>query len=277
MKISKAFEGYIEYLKIKNVSKNAMIHARATGNSLVGVLGNKQLHNLTLDDVATWKKRIEYGRAQNTVRNYVIDLKSVLRFWRLRGEECMDSELVPSPKREPTIPEFLTAEEVKRMIDCSQVLRTRAIIALLYSSGIRLSEMLQLNRDSFKGRAFSVKGKGGKVRLCFIDDRAAMLITQYQMTRHDLNPALFVSRDKLRMTATNVQMAVKNAARAAGIDRHVTPHTFRHSFATNYLSNNGNMRHLQVMLGHSNLATTAHYSHLIDGDLYRAYLAHHTN
>ena len=278
MKISKAFEDYIEQqLKMRGAGRNTIIHVRLTGRSLIEVLGDKHLARLTCEDVAKWRNEIEAGRSMNTVRNRIVELRGCLRYWRFRGEKCIDYELIPVPKRRPFIPEFCTAEEVRQMIECSHLRRTRAIVSLLFSSGIRLSEMLQLDRDSIVGGSFSVKGKGGKIRVCFVDNRTQALIDEYLETRLDDNPALFVSKHtQTRMTATNVQMAVKNAARAAGIARHITPHSLRHSFASDYLHNGGNMRYLQVLLGHADLSTTAHYSHFVDQDLYRAYRAHHS-
>jgi site-specific recombinase XerD len=137
--------------------------------------------------------------------------------------------------------------------------------------------MIQLNRNSIVDRKFTVVGKGKKARLCFIDDRTQQLMEQYLKTRKDNSEALIVSAvNKARMTPTNVQLLIKNSAIRAGIDKRVTPHTLRHSFATNFLKNNGNMRYLSTMLGHASLDTTMMYAHVVDNDLQAQYEKYHT-
>jgi site-specific recombinase XerD len=137
--------------------------------------------------------------------------------------------------------------------------------------------MIQLNRNSIVDRKFTVVGKGKKARLCFIDERTEHLMGQYLKTRKDNSEALIVSAvNKARMTPTNVQLLIKNSAIRAGIDKRVTPHTLRHSFATNFLKNNGNMRYLSTMLGHASLDTTMMYAHVVDNDLQAQYEKYHT-
>jgi site-specific recombinase XerD len=100
---------------------------------------------------------------------------------------------------------------------------------------------------------------------------------EYLATRKDNNAALIVSAEnKARMTPTNIQLLVRNTAKRAGIDKHVTPHTLRHSFATNFLRNNGNMRYLAELLGHSSMDTTMMYAHVVNKDLQRQYEIYHT-
>lgn len=100
---------------------------------------------------------------------------------------------------------------------------------------------------------------------------------RYLRTRTDNDPALVVSEEfKHRMTATNVQLLIRNSAARAGIHKHVTPHTLRHSFATNFLRNNGNMRYLADLLGHASMDTTMMYAHVVNNDLQSAYAKYHT-
>jgi site-specific recombinase XerD len=163
------------------------------------------------------------------------------------------------------------------MIDNAYNLRNAFIISLLYSSGIRLSELISLNQGQIVDRRFTVIGKGRKPRLCFIDQRTEQLMDQYLASRTDHSDALVVSFEhKERMTATNVQLLIRNSAKRAGINKKVTPHTLRHSFATNFLKNNGNMRYLSAMLGHASLDTTMMYAHVVDQDLQRQYEKYHT-
>ena len=163
------------------------------------------------------------------------------------------------------------------MIDNAFSLRNKFVISLLYSSGIRLSELLSLNRDSIKNKSFTVIGKGKKRRLCFIDDRTEKLMDEYLKSRDDDSPALIVSNIyKDRMSPTNIQLLIRNSAKRAGIERRVTPHMLRHSFATNFTRNNGNIRYLSRLLGHSDINTTMIYTHVVDNDLYKQYFLYHT-
>lgn len=163
------------------------------------------------------------------------------------------------------------------MIECSTSVRNAFVISLLYSSGIRLSELIALNRGQIIDRRFTVIGKGRKPRLCFIDQRTELLMNMYLASRKDNHEALIVSNEfKRRMTATNIQLLVRNSASKACLNKKVSPHTLRHSFATNFLKNNGNMRYLSAMLGHASLDTTMMYAHVVDSDLQDQYQKYHT-
>jgi site-specific recombinase XerD len=232
---------------------------------------------ITIDDVARWEKWLNKSRCLNTVRNYITRLRVVADYMALLGIPSIKAALIPIPRREATVPAFLTPSEVEAMIACSYSLRNAFTISLLYSSGIRLSELIQLNRGQIVDRQFTVIGKGNKPRLCFIDERTEHLMEHYLRTREDRADALIISaQNKARMTPTNVQLLIRNSAMRAGITKKVTPHTLRHSFATNFLRNNGNMRYLSTMLGHASLDTTMMYAHVVDNDLKDQYKKYHT-
>lgn len=287
MKISEAFELYkTNYLLIKGSSRRLLQDNSYVAERMVDVLGDIEIETLTMDDIAKWVAAIServlpngevVPRKQNTIRNDLTRVKMVLKYLHLRGIECLNYELIPVPKREDCIRPFLSPEEVTAMIECAVSLRNQFVISLLYSSGIRLSEMISLNRDSIVARRFTVVGKGKKSRLCFIDERTEGLMLRYLASRTDNCPALIVSKMyKERMTPTNVQLLVKNTAKRAGITKKVSPHILRHSFATNFMQNNGNLRYLSTMLGHSNINTTTIYTHMVDNDLERQYRLFHS-
>ena len=278
MKISQAFDLYKNnYMFYKSHSRRALENHEYVKDRIIGILGDIDIEDLTLEDVQKWFDAILDGRAWNTVRNDVVRLRAVLKYLDLNGIKCIRPELIPVPKREEVTRDFLTANEVDDMINCACNTRAKFVISLLYSSGIRLAEFLSLNRDDIQDKRFQVVGKGQKSRLCFTDDRTIDLMHRYLDERSDDSPALVVSRiNKDRMTPTNVQMLVKNAAKAAGITKHVTPHVLRHSFATNFIHNNGNIRYLSTMLGHQSVATTMIYTHVIDNDLEAQYRKFHT-
>jgi site-specific recombinase XerD len=278
MKISEAFDLYKNnYMLYKSNSKRILENHEYVKDRIIKSLGDIEVEDLTLEDVQKWFSEILVGRAWNTVRNDVVRLRVVLKYLDLNGVKCLRAELIPVPKREEVTRDFLTPEEVEAMIDSACNIRSKFVVSLLYSSGIRLSEFLSLDRSSIQDRKFQVVGKGSKLRLCFTDDRTISLMGEYLSTRDDDCEALVVSRiRKERMTATNVQMLIKNAAKAAGINKHVTPHVLRHSFATNFVHNNGNIRYLSTMLGHKSVATTMIYTHVVDNDLEKQYREYHT-
>ncbi|MCK4524829.1 MAG: tyrosine-type recombinase/integrase, partial [Candidatus Andersenbacteria bacterium] len=203
--------------------------------------------------------------------------------------KTLASEKVELGKSEEREVEFLELEEVKRLIGSvgnknSYSLRDRAILELLFSTGLRVSELSGLDRDSInlKSGEFSIRGKGGKIRLVFISDSAKNAIINYIKQRKDIDQALFVnirkvkSRKKtvgnknfrsLRLTPRSIQRIVKKYAIKAGIVKKVTPHTLRHSFATDLLMNGADIRSVQSMLGHSSITTTQIYTHITNRHL----------
>ena len=287
MKISEAFDLYKNnYMFIKGQSRRVLENQDYVKQRLIRVLGDKRIDKITMDDVYKWAESIstmrlpdgsERKRAVNTMRNDLIRLKMVLKYMRLLGHDCLEPELIPIPKREDVRRPFLTEYEVSEMIKHSYSLRNKFVISLLYSSGIRLSEMIALNRDSIVDRQFTVVGKGKKARLCFIDERTEKIMKEYLASRNDDCEALIISyKNKARMTPTNVQLLVKNTALRAGIAKKVTPHILRHSFATNFIRNNGNIKYLSVLLGHVSINTTAIYTHVVDNDLAYQYKRYHS-
>lgn len=278
MLISEAFDIYRDdFIRPKNQSVRTEEIHETCKKLILAHLPNKPVENLTLQDIQYWRNQISRKRAVNSVRVYVIRLRAVIGYLNIRGVECIDVRLIPVPKREATVPVYLTEAEVDAMIACAYNVRNAFIISLLYSSGIRLSELISLNRGQIADRRFTIIGKGKKPRLCFIDNRTEHLMDLYLSRRRDHNDALVVSiENKERMTATNIQLLVRNSAARAGITKKVTPHTLRHSFATNFLKNNGNMRYLAALLGHASMDTTMMYAHVVDADLQRQYDKYHT-
>lgn len=279
MKLSEAFDSYLENrIRFGNQSNRTAENHDLCKRSILNFLGDLEIENLTLDDIRRWRDYLAKGRSQNTIRCYAIKLRTVIGYCNDCGISALNVNLIPVPKRDATVPVFLTKEEVAAMIDAATSIRAKFVIALLYSSGIRLSELISLNRGQIYDGCFTVIGKGRKPRLCFIDERASFLMEEYLKRRDDHNPALVVTlaAPHTRATATNLQLLVRNAAQKAGITKHVTPHTLRHSFATDFLRNNGNIRYLSSLLGHSSLDTTMMYAHVVDADLKRQYQKFHT-
>jgi len=278
MLISEAFERYREdVIVFTNQSPKTEESHNSSLHSLVRFLGDIDIGSLTFEHVRLWKADMSKTLSDITVRGYIIKLRVVLTYLRRIGIDALDPELIPVPKRSESVPKFISPEEVTQLIDASFRIRGKAIISLLYASGIRVSELCSLDRGMIQNGCFTIVGKGKKPRLCFIDTRTKQLLEKYLATRKDNHPALFISTQGLcRMTPTNIQFVLQAACRNAHIDKHVTPHVLRHSFATNLLRNNTNMRYVQEMMGHASLQTTQMYTHVVNMDLQKVYAEKHS-
>ena len=181
--------------------------------------------------------------------------------------------------------DLITADELNRLMkspagDSLNELRDRAILELLFSTGLRVSELCSLNSDLDLTRdEFSVRGKGDKVRVVFLSPGAKKAVAEYLKKRGDMGEALFVgygvAQDAARLTPRSIERIVKQHAVKAGITRKVTPHTLRHSFATDLLDGGADLRAVQALLGHANIATTQVYTHVTDKHLREVHQAFH--
>lgn len=285
MRLSEAFEAYrSDVILMKNQSRKTEENHRFVQKSLINFLGDSPVELITFEMIREWKLDLDKTRSSSTVRNYVIKLRVVLAYLRLKGETCLHPDLIPVPQRQQTIPAYVSKEDVQKLIDSNNVprsnpvnnLRNMAMVSLLYASGIRVSELCSMNRDSVKpDGTFTIIGKGGKARLCFTDERTRTLINTYLGLRDDDNKALFTGKfASHRMTPGNVQEVFRSMRRRCGMEG-VHPHTMRHSFATQLLQANMNIRYVQALLGHNSLDTTMRYTHVTNPDLKKAYEKHH--
>jgi site-specific recombinase XerD len=174
--------------------------------------------------------------------------------------------------------DLMTTAELHRLLSAPDItstvgLRDKAILELFFSTGLRLSELCSLNSDLDLSRDdFSIRGKGEKVRVVFLSEEAKQAIREYLKSRKDMNEAMFVQISKNnigtgRLTQRSIERIVRHYATKAGISKKVTPHVIRHSFATDLLSNGADIRSVQMMLGHANIATTQIYTHVTDSQL----------
>lgn len=224
---------------------------------------------------------------------HLIALRGFLGYLSKRDIESLSPEKIELPKVSRKQVTFLHYDEVRRLIEqidisAEQGLRDRAIVELLFSSGLRVSELVNLNRDHIntKRREFMVRGKGQKDRPVFISQSAADWVDRYLDSRQDSLIPLFISYsrnveastsgDFRRISARSIQRMVNKYARLAGITKHVSPHTMRHSFATDLLMNGADLRSVQSMLGHSNISTTQVYTHVTDAHLKEVYEKFHS-
>ena len=231
------------------------------------------------------------GTMKKSTQNYhLIALRAFLKFMRKRDVDSLNPERIELAKTAGRDLDLITSDELDRLMKGPKgeeltALRDRAILELFFSTGLRVSELCSLNQDLDLTRdEFSIRGKGEKVRVVFLSDEAKRAIAAYLKKRADMGDALFVSygkgnkkgsKDLPRLTPRSVERLVKQYAIKAGITRKVTPHIIRHSFATDLLENGADLRSVQALLGHANIATTQVYTHVTDKHLREVHKAFH--
>ena len=292
MKLQKTKTSYLEYLEIEQGrSLKTIQNYDHYLTRLLDFAGDITIAEITPELVRKWRlwlNRLGTNTSdelqKNTQNYHLIALRSFLKFCAKRDIPAMSADKIELAKAVRKQVTFLNAEEVELLfdqpkLDSLQGLRDRAILELLFSSGLRVSELVGLNREdiNLKRREFMVRGKGQKDRPIFVSQAAADHITQYFDKRTDNARPLFIrysgskkinlSGNYFRLTARSVQRLIARYALLAGITKHVSPHTLRHSFATDLLMNGADLRSVQAMLGHSNISTTQIYTHVTDPHL----------
>ncbi|MBI5732383.1 tyrosine-type recombinase/integrase [Candidatus Jorgensenbacteria bacterium] len=217
---------------------------------------------------------------------YIIALRNFLKYLIKQGNKVLSPETIDLPKVVRRDIEVLTYEELERLLkipDGNSIrdLRDRAILEIFFSTGLRLSELCNLNRSlDLKRGEVSVRGKGDKLRVVFLSDGARKATKDYLDKRIDAEEALFVGLSKSdevigRITPRTVQRLIGFRAREAGIAKRVHPHQIRHSFATDLLINGADLRSVQELLGHANISTTQVYTHITNKELREVHQAFH--
>lgn len=211
---------------------------------------------------------------KNTQNYHLIALRTFLKYLAGRGVETLPPSSIELAKLSARELNLISPEELERLLKAPDMAtplgrRDRAIFELFFSTGLRLSELCNLDRDSvnLKSQEFSVRGKGGKVRVVFLSPEAKRTLESYLDKRKDMSDPLFVNNQDGRLTPRSVERIIKKYAIAAGIMKPVTPHTLRHSFATDLLRNGADLRAVQLLLGHANISTTQVYTHITDREL----------
>jgi len=255
--------------------------------------GEKPVINISLDTIHNYRLYLnrysdEQGRTlgPKTQNYHLIALRAFLKYLSKNDISSLAPEKVELGKTPKRTVDFLTREEVERLMDAVDLakdsgLRDRAILETLFSTGLRVSELKNLNREQVDlvRKEFMVRGKGSKPRIVFLSDRCVGWLERTLKTRDDNWKPLFINarrsrkddeldlHEKRRLSSVSIQNIVRRAALIAGLIKKVTPHTIRHSFATNLLFRGADLRSVQDMLGHSSITTTQIYTHLTDKKL----------
>ena len=224
---------------------------------------------------------------------HIIALRAFLRYLLVQRDiSTLSPEKIELPKGISRTVTFLNSEQVERLLNSPDTsnevgLRDRAILEILFSTGLRVSELVRINRDQIdlERQEFGVVGKGSKPRVVFLSDTAAWWIKRYLESREDYFKPLFIryagredstrGGEKMRLTPRSVQLIVAKYARMCGLPVKTTPHTLRHSFATDLLIAGADIRSVQEMLGHESIRTTQVYTHVTDRQLKEVHRAFH--
>lgn len=290
--LSDTIVDFLEYLEVEqNRSQKTVANYHHYLMRFVDFAGDITVDKITtelLRKYRLWLHRLEDASGHEisilTQGYHLIALRSFLKFCTKNNIKTLAPEKIELPKSKRKQVTFLTPEELEALFaqpdTNTQIgLRDRTILELLFSGGLRVSELVSLNKDqtSTKRREFMVRGKGQKDRPIFMSNSSVQWLEAYLAKRTDSSPALFIryggakesdnSGDYLRLTPRSIQRIIIRYAKLAGITKKVSPHTLRHSFATDLLMNGADIRSVQTMLGHSNLSTTQIYTHVTDAHL----------
>ncbi len=293
MQFEKIKSEFLEYLEIeKNRSSKTIKNYDHYLTRLSDFSGDISVNDIDDDLIRKWRLWLNRlgtnvkDELDKTTQNYhLIALRSFLKYCHKRNIATLAPEKIELANTTRKQVTFLTNDEIRRLFNQPDIktnigLRDRAILELLFSSGMRVSELVSINKDqiNLERGEFTVRGKGQKDRPIFVSDTTKDWLTKYLNRRIDSSIPLFIhysnghktidnSGNFKRLTTRSVQRLVNHYALLAGITKHVSPHVLRHSFATDLLMNGADIRSVQSMLGHSNIATTQIYTHITDTHL----------
>ena len=287
-KLAKLFEDYLTYLEVeKNRSPKTKDNYERYLKKFFAFARVSNPEDITEDIVRSFRVFLARENIKKiTQAYYVIAIRNFLKYLAKRDVPSLAAEKIELPKIVRRDIEVVEYKDLERLLlppkePTLRNLRDWAILEMLFSTGLRVSEICSLDRylDLERGE-FSVRGKGEKIRVVFVSDSSRRAIKAYLDKRSDAEPALFVSLTKNgkvlgRIIPRAVQRLVETRAKQAGIGKHIHPHELRHSFATDLLLNGADLRAVQEMLGHSNIATTQIYTHLTNKELREIHKSFH--
>lgn len=272
---------FLTYLEVeKNYSSHTSLNYRIDLEEFFKFLGDTPINKVAYPDMRRFLAGLKTRNLKpRTLARKLSSLRSFFKF--LQREQIVQTnpaKLMVTPKLDKPLPHFLSEEEAVQIIeapDNSKIssLRDRAIFETLYSTGIRVSELVGLNTEDvdFIGNIIKVMGKGKKERMVPIGDKALNALKEYMQQRKIDAKFIFVNKNATRLSDRSVRNIINKYILKQAGSQHVTPHMFRHSFATHLLNHGADLRSVQELLGHVNLSTTQIYTHLTTDRLKKVY------
>lgn len=302
MSLSNLVTDFLEYLELERNSSQRTIknydHYLRRFIDFAGEINPEQIDLNLIRKYRLYLSRfVDLETKKNLKRvtqNYfMIALRAFLRYLARSDIKTLSAEKVELGDQDPSPLKVLDDDSLERLLKAPDVsskdgIRDKTILELLFSTGLRVSELASLNRDqvNLDRREFGVVGKGGKERVVFLSDTAVEWLNRFLLTRKDSFKPLFIryqgkidpaeAGEKMRLTPRSIERIVEKYVKRAGLSIKATPHTLRHSFATDLLINGADIRSVQEMLGHSNISTTQIYTHITNRQLKEVHRAFHS-
>lgn len=305
--IEKAAKEFLEYLELeRNASVRTQRNYKFYLDRFIGYADVASPKDITLEKVKQFRlhlnklenpRGVDAGLKKTTQNYHLIALRSFLKYLVQQDVQTLAPEKIVLAKQEERQVSVLEPDELERFLegpletvrDEKTAYRDKAILETLFSTGLRVSELSALTRDqvNLKKDEHTIRGKGKKLRLVFFSEDARHWIAEYLKKRHDDNSALFVRHDRASqigkhekeevspLTPRSIQRIVHQYAKRAGITKKITPHTLRHTYATDLLMNGADIRSVQSLLGHASITTTQIYTHITNQQLKDVYRAFH--
>lgn len=285
------FKLYIEVER--NFSKHTVVAYSSDILSFLIWLNERSVKDVTYSIIREYLLYIQqFNYSKTTTSRKIASLRTFYRFlYRERIIETNPAVGVHSPKRGKTLPEFLTEKEIEQVLNNIKMespagYRNRTILELLYATGMRVSELSNLNFENLNLDENEIKvfGKGSKERIVLVSERAKKFLETYIKTvrylifkneKHNSDDAVFINKTGYRLQPQSIRLAIKEVVEKIELPKHVTPHVFRHSFATKLLENGADLRIVQELLGHSSISNTQIYTHVSTERLKQSYNISH--
>lgn len=276
MRLSKAYYVFAEdYIWMHGYTDKTASNYKWAINSFIKAVDDLPITEITQDHVKLWRKYMgEHQYEIGAVNAFLYRFRKLLSHFAEKYALAINPDEIIIPKKKKPIPKFLTLDEIHDLIRVSEP-REKAMFSLMYASGIRVGELVKLRRKDVYGDTIKVRGKGNRERIAFLDTECQRLLKSYLNLRTDPCPFLFYSKKCNGIKVGRVQQLIKVNAIKAGINKTVSPHVLRHSFATHMVQNGCGAFHLQQLLGHADISTTQIYVHLGSADLRKAYSKYH--
>lgn len=273
MKILEAYKEFSDnYLLIRQYSPVTVDGYWWVIKSFIEFTGNIEVEKITIELLNAWIRYTQdKGNTKSTVATNIARMRIFIHYLNLAGYTTIRKESLALPKIPRHLPEYVTLEQVNRMIDFAPSLRDKTIVSMFFSTGMRNSELRSLLKGQVSSKNIVIKeGKGMRDRMCYMDDRTRNFLDRYLNSRVDSSPFVFVTNENRQIASSTMRYIITNVARHAGLS-HITPHQFRHGLATHLMKQGMPTRMIQKILGHQNLQTTEMYLHVTDREMSKKY------